>query len=125
MHSRAQKRLIKILILSILASMHSESQSKQQLMKHLLLLYIITYQDKFILFKAFVDIDAFEFAFIDQFYAQQYYMLMYSLKKLITLTIFDETFVVVDLITHYCSLNLRDEVDKHQLITLYVINFSQ
>ena len=39
-------------------------------MKHLLLSCIIAYQDKFILFKVFVDIDAFEFAFIDQSYAQ-------------------------------------------------------
>ena len=105
--------------------MHSKAQSKQQLVKYLLLSCIIIYQDKFILFKALVDIDAFEFAFIDQFYAQQHHMLLYFLKKFITLIIFDETFVVVDLITHYCFLNFRDEVDKHQFITLYVINLSQ
>ena len=69
-HSRAQRRLIKILILSILASMYSKVQSKQQLVKHLLLLCIIAYQNKFILFKTFVDIDAFKFNFIDQSYAQ-------------------------------------------------------
>ena len=52
-------------------------------------------------------------------------MLMYSLKKLIILTIFDETFVVIDFIIHYYFLNLRDEIDKHQFITLYVINLFQ
>ena len=125
MYNRAQRRFIKILILSILASMYSKVQSKQQLVKHLLLLCIIIYQDKFILFKVLVDIDALEFAFIDQFYAQQYHIFMYLLKKRITITIFDKIFVVIDFITHYCFLNFRDKVDKHQLITLYVTNLSQ
>ena len=52
-------------------------------------------------------------------------MLMYFLKKFIILTIFDETFAIVDFITHYCFLNFRDEVDKHQFITFCVINLFQ
>ena len=103
--------------------MHFEIEIKQDLMNHVLLLNNINFDQKFILFRVFVDCDAFDNAFIDQFFAQKQDFELLFLKHSIELFVFDESDAKSEFIIHYCyfflSMNRRHRVIKFYVIFLF------
>ena len=55
----------------------------------------------FVSFQAFVDLDVFDHAFIDQIFAQKNYLKFILLTHSIFLKTFDDFFAVLSFITHY------------------------
>ena len=68
-----------------------------------------------------VDLDANENAFIDLFYAQENNFDLIFLRNSVSLFTFDDSLVVSDVITHYCSFSFRKKVEAHQNTKFYVI----
>ena len=104
--------------------MHSEVEIKQDLVNHVLLFNNINFDQKFILFRAFVDCDAFDNAFINQFFAQKQDFELLFLKYSIELFVFDESDAKFELITHYYYLFLSMN-RRHHVIKFYVIFLPQ
>ena len=104
--------------------MHFEAEIKQNLMNHVLLPNNINFDQKFILFRAFVDCDAFDNAFIDQFFAQEQDFKLLPLKHSIKFFVFDESDAKSEPITHYCYFFLLMS-RRHRVIKFYVISLFQ
>ena len=100
--------------------MHSEIEIKQDLMNHVLLFNSINFDQKFILFRVFVDCDAFNNVFIDQFFAQEQDFELLFLKHSIELSVFDESNAKSEFIIHYYYLSLSMS-RRHRVIKFYVI----
>ena len=82
--------------------MYFKVEIKQDLMNHVLLFNNINFNQKFILFRIFVDCDVFDNVFIDQSFAQkQNFELLFS-KHSIELFVFDESNAKSEFIIHYC-----------------------
>ena len=117
---RVRESKKKKLILFVLFCMHSEIEIKQDLMNYVLLFNNINFNQKFILFRVFVDCDIFNNAFIDQFFAQKQDFELLSLKHSIELSVFDESNAKSELITHYCYFFLSID-RRHRVIKFYII----
>ena len=99
--------------------MHSEVEIKQDLVNHVLLSNSIDFGQKFILFRALVDCDVFDNAFIDQFFAQEQDFKLLSLKHSIEFSVFDESDAKSEPITHYYYLSFSVS-RRHRVIKFYV-----
>ena len=99
--------------------MHFKVEIKQDLMNHVLLPNNINFDQKFILFCVFVDCDAFDNVFIDQFFAQKQDFELLFLKYSIEFFVFDESNAKSEPITHYCYLFLSMS-RRHRVIKFYV-----
>ena len=92
-------------------------------MNHVLLFNNINFDQKFILFRAFVNCDTFNNAFINQFFAQKQDFELLFLKHSIEFFVFDESNAKSELIIHYCyfflSMNRRHRVIKFYVIFLF------
>ena len=100
--------------------MHFEVEIKQDLMNHVLLFNNINFDQKFILFRVFIDCDAFDNVFINQFFAQKQDFELLFLKHLIEFFIFDESDAKFKFIIHYCYLFLLMN-HCHCVIKFYII----
>ena len=89
----------------------------------MLLFNSINFNQKFILFRVFVDYDVFDNIFIDQFFAQKQDFELLSLKHSIELFVFDESDAKSELIIDYYylffSMNRRHRVIKIFIIFLF------
>ena len=99
--------------------MHFEVEIKQDLMNHVLLLNNINFDQKFILFRVFINCDVFDNAFINQSFAQEQNFELLFLKHLIELSVFDESDAKFELITHYYYFFLSMS-RRHRVIKFYV-----
>ena len=85
----------------------------------MLLFNNINFDQKFILFRIFVDYNVFDNAFINQFFAQKQDFELLLLRYSIKFFVFDELNAKSELIIHYCyfflSMNRR-----HRVIKFYV-----
>ena len=99
--------------------MHFKIEIKQNLMNHVLLLNSINFDQKFILFRAFVDYDVFNNAFINQSFAQKQDFELLFLKHSIELSVFDKSNAKSELIIYYCYFFLSMS-RRHRVIKFYV-----
>ena len=104
--------------------MHSEAETKQDLVDHVLLPSSIDFGQKFILFRALVDCGASDNAFIDQSFAQEQGFELLPLEHSIELSVFDESDAKSGPITHYCYLSLSVN-RRHRVIKFYVTSLPQ
>ena len=100
--------------------MHFEVEIKQNLMNHVLLFNNINFDQKFILFRVFIDCDVFDNVFIDQFFAQKQDFELLFLKHSIEFSVFDELNAKSELIIYYCYF-LLSMSRRHRVIKFYVI----
>ena len=89
-------------------------------MNHVLLFNSIDFDQKFILFRIFVDCDVFDNVFINQFFAQEQDFELLFLKHLIKFFVFDESNAKSEFIIHYCYFFLLMSC-RHRVIKFYVI----
>ena len=104
--------------------MHFEVEIKQNLMNHVLLFNNIDFDQKFILFRVFIDCDVFDNVFIDQFFAQEQNFKLLFLKHSIKFFVFDESNAKFEFITHYCYFFFSMS-RRHRVIKFYVIFLPQ
>ena len=100
--------------------MHFEAEIKQDLMNYVLLFNNIDFGQKFILFRALVNCDAFNNVFIDQFFAQEQGFKLLFLKHSIEFSVFDGSDAKSGFIIHYCYLFLLMG-RRHRVIKFYII----
>ena len=89
-------------------------------MNHVLLFNNINFNQKFILFRALINCDVFDNAFINQFFAQEQDFKLLFLKHSIELFIFDESNAKFELIIHYCYFFLLMS-RRYRVIKFYII----
>lgn len=72
-----------------------------------------------------IDIKVIDYAFIDDFFAQQNNLFLFSLSESRTFHEFENNLIVFELITHYVMIKLRVLDKKIEETFFYVIKLSQ
>jgi len=72
-----------------------------------------------------IDIDAIDYAFIDDSFAQRHFLPCFSLSEICILQRFDDQPAVFDPITHYALAKLRVPSEKLEETSFYVTQLPQ